>query len=114
MARRVKAEIITIGDEVLRGEIVDSNKALLAERLLSLDIECHYQSSVRDDRGKYVSGRASAVVAGRDRHHPAGGGLGDGLGDRRTNGIQLHRRSARPMPLHKNAPSRIPAALRRS
>jgi len=46
----VKAEIITIGDEILRGEIVDSNKALMAERLLRLDIECHFQSSVRDDR----------------------------------------------------------------
>ena len=46
----MKAEILTIGDEVLRGEIVDSNKALLAQRLLSLDIECHYQSSIRDDR----------------------------------------------------------------
>jgi nicotinamide-nucleotide amidase len=46
----MKAEIITIGDEILRGEIVDSNKALIAERLLRLDIECHYQSSVRDER----------------------------------------------------------------
>lgn len=46
----MKAEILTIGDEVLRGEIVDSNKALLAQRLLSLDIECHYQASIRDDR----------------------------------------------------------------
>jgi len=46
----VKAEIITIGDEVLRGEIVDSNKATLAQRLLQLDIECHHQVSVRDDR----------------------------------------------------------------
>jgi nicotinamide-nucleotide amidase len=45
----VKAEILTIGDEVLRGEIVDSNKALLASRLLQLDIECHHQVSVRDD-----------------------------------------------------------------
>ena len=46
----MKAEIITIGDEILRGEIVDSNKALIAERLLRLDVECHYQSSVRDER----------------------------------------------------------------
>jgi len=44
----MKAEILTIGDEVLRGEIVDSNKALIASCLLELDIECHYQSSVRD------------------------------------------------------------------
>ncbi len=46
----MKAEVITIGDEILRGEIVDSNKALIAERVLGLDIECHYQTSVRDDR----------------------------------------------------------------
>ena len=45
----MKAEILTIGDELLRGEIVDSNKALLAERLLQLDIETRFQSSVRDD-----------------------------------------------------------------
>lgn len=43
------AEILTIGDEVLRGEIIDSNKAYLAEQLLTLDIECHQQVSVRDD-----------------------------------------------------------------
>jgi len=45
----VKVEILTIGDEVVRGEIVDSNKALIAQRLLELDLECHYQASVRDN-----------------------------------------------------------------
>ncbi len=45
----MKAEIITIGDELLRGEIVDSNKAFLCERLLEYDIECRFQTSVRDD-----------------------------------------------------------------
>jgi nicotinamide-nucleotide amidase len=45
----VKAEILTIGDEILRGEIVDSNKALLSERLLSLEIETRWQTSVADD-----------------------------------------------------------------
>lgn len=44
----MRAEVITIGDEVLRGEIVDSNKAFLSERLLELGIECRYQTSVRD------------------------------------------------------------------
>jgi hypothetical protein len=28
----VKAEILTIGDELLRGEIVDSNKSFLSDR----------------------------------------------------------------------------------
>jgi nicotinamide-nucleotide amidase len=45
----VNAEILTIGDELLRGEIVDSNKSFLAERLLDYDVECRFQTSVRDD-----------------------------------------------------------------
>ena len=44
----VKAEVLTIGDELLRGEIVDSNKSFLSDRLLSLDIETHFHTSVRD------------------------------------------------------------------
>jgi nicotinamide-nucleotide amidase len=45
----VKAEILTIGDELLRGEIVDSNKSLLSERLLGLDVQTRYHASVGDD-----------------------------------------------------------------
>ena len=44
----MNAEVLTIGDELLRGEIIDSNKALISERLLDLDIETRFQSSVRD------------------------------------------------------------------
>jgi nicotinamide-nucleotide amidase len=47
--RLLKAEILTIGDEILRGEIIDSNKAFLSERLLDYDVECRFQTSVRDD-----------------------------------------------------------------
>ncbi len=43
------AEILTIGDELLRGEIVDSNKAFLSDRLLSIDVQTHWHASVRDD-----------------------------------------------------------------
>ncbi|MCG8589488.1 MAG: competence/damage-inducible protein A [Proteobacteria bacterium] len=43
------AEILTIGDELLRGEIVDSNKSFLSERLLGLDVQTHWHTSVRDD-----------------------------------------------------------------
>lgn len=46
----VKVEIITIGDELMRGEVIDSNKARLAERLLRLDLDCRHQVSVLDDR----------------------------------------------------------------
>ncbi|MFO0690753.1 MAG: competence/damage-inducible protein A [Myxococcota bacterium] len=44
------AEIITIGDELMRGEVIDSNKARLAQRLLLLDLDCRFQVSVLDDR----------------------------------------------------------------
>ncbi len=44
----MKGEVLTIGDELMRGEIVDSNKAFLSDRLLSLDIETHFHASVRD------------------------------------------------------------------
>ncbi|MFQ5699558.1 MAG: competence/damage-inducible protein A [Myxococcota bacterium] len=43
------AWVLTIGDELLRGEIVDSNKAFLCERLLDLQIEVRRQVSVADD-----------------------------------------------------------------
>jgi nicotinamide-nucleotide amidase len=43
------AWVITIGDEVMRGEIVDSNKSFFAERLLRLDIAATRHLSVADD-----------------------------------------------------------------
>ena len=43
----MKAEIITIGDELMRGEIIDSNKARIVERLLSLDLDCRHQVRAR-------------------------------------------------------------------
>ena len=44
----MRGEVLTIGDELLRGEIVDSNKSFLSDRLLQLDIETDYHASVRD------------------------------------------------------------------
>jgi nicotinamide-nucleotide amidase len=41
--------VLTIGDELLRGEIVDSNKSFLSDRLLRFDIETRFHASVCDD-----------------------------------------------------------------
>jgi nicotinamide-nucleotide amidase len=46
----LKAEILTIGDELLRGEIIDSNKSFLSQRLLTLDIETRWHVTCADDR----------------------------------------------------------------
>ena len=45
----MKAEVLTIGDELLRGEIIDSNKSYLSDRLLQLDIETRFHTTVADD-----------------------------------------------------------------
>jgi len=70
----VNAEIITIGDELLRGEIVDSNKARIAQRLLLLDIECRHQVSVLDDPADMRD--AFVRAAGRSEIVLVSGGLG--------------------------------------
>jgi nicotinamide-nucleotide amidase len=64
----LKAEILTIGDELLRGEIVDTNKSFLSERLLRFDVETRFHSSVCDDPDdmadafRRAAGRADVVL----------------------------------------------------
>lgn len=64
----MRAEILTIGDELLRGEIVDSNKSFLAERLLALDVETRFQATVADlredmtDAFRRAAARADVVI----------------------------------------------------
>jgi len=70
----MRAEILTIGDEVLRGEIVDTNKSFLADRLLGLDIETHFQTSVRDDPPAMID--AFRRAATRSKITLVSGGLG--------------------------------------
>ncbi|WP_045119522.1 competence/damage-inducible protein A [Haliangium ochraceum] len=44
----MRAEILTIGDELCRGEIVDTNSAWLAEALWDLDVTVTWMTSCRD------------------------------------------------------------------
>ncbi|MEO6950447.1 MAG: competence/damage-inducible protein A [Polyangia bacterium] len=74
------AEVLTIGDELCRGEIVDTNSAYLAERLTSLGLHVRWRTSVTDDPPdmadaiRRASGRAHVVVTS--------GGLGPTDDDR--------------------------------
>ena len=56
----MKAEIISIGTEILLGEIVDTNSQYLAARLPALGIDLYYTSTVGDNLGRLVEviGRA--------------------------------------------------------
>ena len=46
----MRAEIITIGDELLIGQVVDTNSAWMAQRLNEVGIELHQITSVHDNR----------------------------------------------------------------
>ena len=50
MEKAMRAEIITIGDELLIGQVVDTNSAWMAERLNEQGIQLHQIRSVHDNR----------------------------------------------------------------
>ena len=62
------AEILTIGDELCRGEIIDTNSSWLAERLWDLDITVAWMTSCRDvekdirEALDLAAGRAGAIL----------------------------------------------------
>jgi nicotinamide-nucleotide amidase len=56
----MRAEIVSIGTELLLGTITDTNAAFLAQRLAGLGIDCFYVSQVGDNQARLVEvlGRA--------------------------------------------------------
>src|SRR3954454_4029991 len=48
----MKAEIVSVGTELLLSTIVDTNAAYLAERLAALAIDCFFISQVGDNTGR--------------------------------------------------------------
>jgi nicotinamide-nucleotide amidase len=77
---KLDAEVLTIGDELNRGEIVDTNSGFLAERLTGLGAHVRWRTSVTDDAPdidaavRHAAGRAQVVVCS--------GGLGPTEDDR--------------------------------
>ena len=68
------AEVLTIGDELCRGEIVDTNSAWLAARLWDLDVTVRWMTSCRDDEADLE--RALELAVGRADLVLTSGGLG--------------------------------------
>ena len=69
--KKLDAEVLTIGDELNRGEIVDTNSSWLAERLTALGAHVRWRTSVTDE----VPDISAALVTAR-RPGGAGGVLG--------------------------------------
>lgn len=70
----LRAELITIGDELSRGEIVDTNSAWLGGRLTELGLHVTHRQGVNDDRAEI--GAALRLAAERAEIIVVSGGLG--------------------------------------
>ncbi len=57
----MRAEILTIGDELCRGEIVDTNSSYVAQRLWDLDITTRWMTSCCDDEHDITTALSLAV-----------------------------------------------------
>jgi nicotinamide-nucleotide amidase len=58
----MRAEILTIGDELCRGEIIDTNSATLAALLWDLSITTRWMTSCNDDEGDLAAALSQAVA----------------------------------------------------
>ena len=58
----MRAEILTIGDELCRGEIVDTNSSHLAARLWDLSITTRWMTSCNDEEADIATAVAQAVA----------------------------------------------------
>ncbi len=58
----MRAEILTIGDELCRGEIVNTNSSYLAQRLWDLDITTRWMTSCCDDEDDITTALSLALA----------------------------------------------------
>ena len=54
------AEIITIGDEILIGQIVDTNSAFMSTELNKVGIQVYQITSIQDDKNHILEALTSA------------------------------------------------------
>jgi nicotinamide-nucleotide amidase len=96
-AASLRAEVVTIGDELLSGAIVDTNSSLIAEKLLGLGISVWRMTSVGDESTGIVD--LLREVAGRSHLGIVSGGLGPTEDDRTSQAVA--EAFGRPLALHE-------------
>ena len=70
----MQAEIITIGDEILIGQIIDTNSAYIAKQLNKIGVEVYQISSIQDEKAHIL--RAFEEASNRSNIVIITGGLG--------------------------------------
>ena len=105
----MKAEILSVGDEVVAGQIVDSNAAWLAERLVELGVEVDRHTAVGDD----AEAVASALREATERAHlvVVSGGLGPTEDDLTRHGVAAA--AGVPLDLDEESLAAVEARFRR-
>ncbi|HZJ02319.1 MAG TPA: molybdopterin-binding protein, partial [Thermoleophilia bacterium] len=68
-----QAELIFTGDELLRGEVVNTNQSFLAEALLLLGIETTLALCVPDGRAEIASAIRDSLARRKAAPRPVGG-----------------------------------------
>ncbi|NQT51963.1 competence/damage-inducible protein A, partial [bacterium] len=81
----MKADILSVGDEVVAGQIVDSNAAWIAEQLVGLGIEVTHHAAVGDDAADVEA--AVRLAAARSDVVVISGGLGPTEDDLTRHGV---------------------------
>jgi nicotinamide-nucleotide amidase len=100
MPLTLTAEVLTIGDELNRGEIIDTNSSYLAGQLTELGFHVRWRTSVTDEPADMAE--ALRTAAGRARVVVCSGGLGPTEDDRTVDVVsQLLGVEAQVDPAHK-------------
>jgi nicotinamide-nucleotide amidase len=85
MAQNVNAEIISIGTEILLGEITDTNSVHIARTLRDIGINLYFMTSVGDNEGRITE--AIRIALSRAQVIITSGGLGPTVDDMTRQGV---------------------------
>ena len=73
------AELISVGTEILMGNILNSNARYLAEKCASLGLDMYYQVTVGDNYDRMMSVVTGVPLSGEKTEFPAGISYGENL-----------------------------------
>lgn len=104
----MKVEIISVGDELLTGQVVDTNAAFLAKEVKKLGFNCHYKTTVGDNHKDIHEALEKAV--GRVSVILLTGGLGPTEDDLTVDAISSYFKLEKVF--HKNIADHIESLFR--
>lgn len=70
----MRCEVVSVGTELLLGQVVDTNAAWMGDQLALAGIDCHFMTTVGDNEGRIVE--AVRIALGRNDAVLVCGGLG--------------------------------------